>query len=91
MQIANTDIGSVITQFVLLSGVLTGITGMIIKGFGITSITLGQMFPYILAITGALVGVLNTIDLVKQRLQEKTELKTFDGVNENSSITIANV
>ena len=82
LQIANTDIGSVITQFVLLSGVLTGITGMIIKGFGITSITLGQMFPYILAITGALVGVLGTIDLVKKRLQEKAELKTFDGVNE---------
>ena len=82
LQIANTDIGAIITQFVLLSGVLTGITGMIIKGFGITSITLGQMFPYILAITGALVGVLNTIDLVKQRLKEKAELKTFDGVNE---------
>ena len=82
LQIANTDIGSVITQFVLLSGVLTGITGMIIKGFGITSITLGQMFPYILAITGALVGVLGTIDLVKKHLQEKAELKTFDGVNE---------
>ena len=82
LQIANTDIGSVITQFVLLSGVLTGITGMIIKGFGITSITLGKMFPYILAITGALVGVLGTIDLVKKHLQEKAELKTFDGVNE---------
>ena len=81
LQIANTDIGSVITQFVLLSGVLTGITGMIIKGFGITSITLGQMFPYILAITGALVGVLGAIDLVKQRLQEKAEIKTFDGVD----------
>lgn len=82
LQIANTDIGSVITQFVLLSGVLTGITGMILSGFNITSITISQMLPYILAITGALVGVLNTIDLVKQRLQEKAELKTFDGVNE---------
>ena len=82
LQIANTDIGTIVTQFILLSGVLTGITGMVIKGFGITSITLGQMLPYILAITGALVGVLGAIDLVKKRLQEKAELKTFDGVNE---------
>ena len=82
LQIANTDIGNIITQFVLLSGVITGITGMVIKGFDITSITLGKMFPYILAVTGALVGVLNTIELVKQRLQEKAELKTFDGVNQ---------
>lgn len=82
LQIANTDIGTIITQFVLLSGVLTGITGMIIKGFGIKSITLTQILPYILVITGALVGVLGTIDLIKQRLQEKADLKTFDGVNE---------
>lgn len=81
LQIANTDIGTIVTQFVLLSGVLTGITGMIIKGFSITSITLGQMLPYILAITAALVGVIGTIDLVKQKLQEKADVKTFDGVN----------
>ena len=82
LQIANTNIGTIVTQFILLSGTLTGIAGMIIKGFGITKITLGQIFPYILAITGALVAVLGTIDLVKKHLEEKAKLKTFDGVNE---------
>lgn len=81
LQIANTDIGTIVTQFILLSGVLTGITGMIIKGFDIKSVTLLQILPYILAITGALVGVLGAIDLVKQSLQEKADLKTFDGVD----------
>ena len=82
LQIANTDIGTIVTQFILLSGVLTGITGMVIKGFGITAFGLGDALPYILAITGAFVGVLGVIDLVKKHLEEKAKLKTFDGVNE---------
>lgn len=81
LKIANTDMGNIITQFVLLSGVLTGITGMILSGFNIKAVTISQMLPYILAISGALVGVLGTIDLIKQRLQEEEDLKTFDGVN----------
>jgi TP901 family phage tail tape measure protein len=82
LQIANTDIGTIVTQFILLSGVLTGITGMIIKGFDIKKFGLGDALPYILAITAALVVVLGTIDLVKKHLEEKAKLKTFDGVNE---------
>lgn len=83
LQIANTDIGTVVTQFVLLSGVLTGITGMIIKGFGITSVTLAGILPYILAITAALVGIISAVDLVEKRLQKEAELKVFDNVDKN--------
>lgn len=83
LQIANTDIGTVVTQFILLSGVLSGLTGMFIKGFGITSVTLAGMLPYILGITAALIGVISAVDLVEKRLQKEAELRVFDNVDKN--------
>lgn len=80
LDIANTDLGHIITQFTLLSGVVTGITGMVIKGFGL-SVGLSTMLPYIAIAVGAFVGLYNIIKLVKNTLQEKADAKVFDNVN----------
>lgn len=79
LQIANTDFGHVITQFTLLSGVLTGITGMAIKGLGLP-IALTTVLPYIAAAVAAFVGIYNIIKLVEDKLQEQADAKVFDNV-----------
>ena len=80
LDILNTDIGTVITQFTLLSGVITGIAGMAIKGFGL-SIGLTTILPYIAIAVGAFVGLYNIIKLVKDTIQEKEDAKIFDNIN----------
>lgn len=80
LDIANTDLGHIITQFTLLAGVVTGITGMVIKGFGL-SVGLSTMLPYIAIAVGAFVGLYNIIKLIKDTVQEKADAKIFDNVN----------
>jgi len=83
LQLANTDIGNVITQFTLLSGVLSGIAGMAIKGFGLDKafgLSLGSVLPYILAVTGAIVALNAVIEVTKKTLEEKAKAKIFDNV-----------
>ena len=80
LQIANTDIGHVITQFVLLSGVLTGISGMIIKGLDL-KVAITSVLPYIAAIVAAFVGFNAIVDVVRNNLQEQADAKIFENVN----------
>lgn len=77
LKIGNTDLGHVITQFTLLSGVLTGITGMAIKGLGLP-IALTTVLPYIAGAVAAFVGLYNIIKSVQDILQEKEDAKIFD-------------
>lgn len=79
LKIGNTDLGHVITQFTLLSGVLTGITGMAIKGLGLTT-PLVAVLPYIAGAVAAFVGLYNIIKSVQDILQEKEDAKIFDNV-----------
>ena len=79
LKIGNTDLGHIITQFTLLSGVLTGITGMAIKGLGLTT-PLVAVLPYIAAAVAAFVGLYNIIKLVQDTIQEKADAKVFDNV-----------
>lgn len=81
MQIANTDIGQVITQFTLLSGVLTGISGMVIKGLGL-KVAITSVLPYIAAIVAAFVGFNAIVSAVRDNLQKEANAKMFDKVNE---------
>lgn len=81
LQIANTDIGHVITQFTLLFGVLTGISGMLIKGLGL-KVALTTVLPYIAAIVAAFVGFNAIIEVVRDNLQKEADSKMFDKVNE---------
>ena len=81
LQIANTDIGSVVTQFILLGGALTGIVGMVIKGFGITSITLGGLLPTIALVTGAFIGVLTIIGQIQEAVQNQIKTTMFEDVS----------
>lgn len=90
LDIANTDLGHIITQFTLLSGVVTGITGMVIKGFGL-SVGLSTMLPYIAIAVGAFVGLYNIIKLVKNTLQEKADAKIFDNVNQKIDDSIQKI
>ena len=83
LQIANTDLGTVITQFTLLSGVLTGISGMIIQGFKLDKmygITLSKLLPYIAIVVGALVGLKAILDVIDKKLEEEFNAKIFDNV-----------
>ena len=85
MQIANTDIGRAITQFTLLSGVLAGISGMAIKGFGLDKklgLVLMDVLPYIAAIVAAFVGFNAIVSAVRNNLQKEANAKMFDKVNE---------
>lgn len=77
LQIGNTDLGHIITQFTLLSGVLTGIAGMAIKGLGLT-IPLTTVLPYIAGAVAAFVGLYNIIKSVQDILQEQSDAKIFD-------------
>ena len=77
LKIGNTDLGHVITQFTLLSGVLTGIAGMAIKGLGLTT-PLVAVLPYIAGAVAAFVGLYNVIKSVQDILQEKEDAKIFD-------------
>lgn len=79
LQIANTDIGHVIIQFTLLSGVLTGISGMIIKGLGLP-VAITTVLPYIAAIVAAFVGLKAILDIIDKQLQEEFDAKVFDNV-----------
>lgn len=79
LKIGNTDLGHVITQFTLLSGVLTGIAGMAIKGLGLP-VALTTVLPYIAGAVAAFVGLYNIIKLVEDKLQEKADAKVFDNV-----------
>lgn len=79
LKIGNTDLGHIITQFTLLSGVLTGIAGMAIKGLGLP-IALTTVLPYIAAAVAAFVGLYNIIKLVEDKLQEQADAKVFDNV-----------
>lgn len=81
LQIANTDIGSVVTQFILLGSALTGIAGMIIKGFGITSITLGGLLPTIALVAGAFIGVLTIIGQIQEAVQNETKTTMFEDIS----------
>lgn len=79
LKIGNTDLGHVITQFTLLSGVLTGIAGMAIKGLGLP-VALTTVLPYIAGVVAAFVGLYNIIKLVEDKLQEQADAKVFDNV-----------
>ena len=81
LQIANTDIGHVVVQFTLLSGVLTGISGMIIKGLGLP-VAITSILPYIALLVGAFVGLNAIVDAVDKKLQEEADAKIFSNVNE---------
>ena len=81
LSIGNTDLGHVITQFTLLSGVLTGISGMAIKGLGL-EVGLTTVLPYIAAAVAAFIGLYNIIKAVRDSLQEKADAKIFDNVNQ---------
>lgn len=79
LQIANTDIGHVIVQFTLLSGVLTGISGMIIKGLGLP-VAITSVLPYIALLVGAFVGLNAILNIVEDKLNEEFDAKIFDNV-----------
>ena len=79
LQIANTDFGRIITQFTLLSGVLTGIAGMAIKGLGLST-PLVAVLPYIAAAVAAFVGLYNIIEAVQDELQKQADAKVFENV-----------
>lgn len=78
LQIANTDIGHIITQFTLLFGVVTGITGMITKGLGLS--ILPTMLPYIAVIVAAFVGLNAILNIVEDKLNKEFDAKIFDNV-----------
>lgn len=77
LKIGNTDLGHLITQFTLLSGVLTGIAGMVIKGLGLP-VALTTVLPYIAGAVAAFVGLYNIIKSVQDILQEQSDAKIFD-------------
>ena len=79
LQIVNTDFGHIITQFTLLSGVLTGIAGMAIKGLGLTT-PLIAVLPYIAGAVAAFVGLYNIIKAVQDELQKQADAKIFENV-----------
>ena len=82
LQIANTDIGHVIVQFTLLSGVLTGISGMIIKGLGLSA-SITSVLPYIALLVGAFVGLNAILDVIQDKLNKEFDAKIFDNVAES--------
>lgn len=90
LQIGNTDLGQIITQFTLLSGVLTGIAGMAIKGLGL-GVGLTTVLPYIAVTVAAFVGLYNIIKSVKEALQEKADAKIFDNVNQKIDDSIQKI
>lgn len=82
LKLANTPLGGFITQVGLLSGVLSGIYGMVVQGFGLMGIlpSLAVVAPYILGIVAALVALSAIIGTVKRALEEEAQAKIFDNV-----------
>lgn len=79
LKIANTDFGRIITQFTLLSGVLTGIAGMAIKGLGLST-PLIAVLPYIAGAVAAFVGLYNIIGAIQDELQKQADAKIFENI-----------
>lgn len=83
LQIANTDFGHIITQFTLLSGVLTGIAGMAIKGLDLST-PLIAVLPYIAGAVAAFVVLYNIIEAVQDELQKQADAKIFENVKDET-------
>ena len=85
MEMANTDIGTFVTQVGLLSSGLSGIYGVLKAGLlsdlGLPA--LGTVAPYIAAATTAAVGLYYAVKYVKRMLEQKAEIKVFDNVKES--------
>ena len=82
LELANTPIGTFVTQVGLLAGALSGIYGMAKAGIlsGLNLPALGTVAPYIIGITTAVLGLRTAINLVKKQIEEKAEAKIFDNV-----------
>lgn len=85
MEMANTDIGTFVTQVGLLSSGLSGIYGVLKAGLlsdlGLPA--LGTVAPYIIAATTAATGLYYAVKYVKRMLEQKAEIKVFDNVKES--------
>ena len=85
MEMANTDIGTFVTQVGLLAGGLSGIYGVLKAGLlsDVGLPALGTVAPYIGLATTAALGLYYGIKAVKKILEEKAEAKVFDNVKED--------